>query len=69
MKTIGRLWHSIFNITNVVCDWTDELKNESDMARHAINSDRTDRLKTLGITRNEKGELTFPIIPALTTAD
>lgn len=65
MKTIGRLWHSVFNIANIVCDWTDELKNESDMARHAINAERTERLQALGITRNSSGKLNFPIIESV----
>lgn len=64
MKTIGRLWHSVFNLANVICDWTDEIKFESDMARHAINAERTERLQSLGITRDSSGRLNFPNINA-----
>lgn len=62
MKTIGRIWTAIFNLANVICDWTDEVKLESDMARHSINADRGERLKQLGIKRDKQGNLTFPEI-------
>jgi hypothetical protein len=48
-QTIGRFIDAAFNLSDITCDWSDELKSESDIARLSLQSDRTKRLEELGI--------------------
>ena len=48
-STIGRLIDSLFNLADATCDWSEELKAESDIARVQLKSDRVQRLQELGI--------------------
>lgn len=48
-QTIGRFIDAAFNISDMTCDWSDELKAESDIARLSLQSDRAKRLEELDI--------------------
>lgn len=49
-STFGRWIDALFNLSDAACDWSTELKYESDIARVQLQNDRVKRLEELGIT-------------------